>query len=234
MLALMQLLSTKTSPTLIADAQFEAAFAFPPPGTYADVSGWRVGPSYGVPAAFDLEIWSNASVNLTNAELFGGSTHPYAIADDTFTAVGATDVMTNAGHGYLTGDGPVQVSNVGGALPAGLSALTDYWVIKLDANTFKLAASLSLAMAGTPIDITTNGTGTQTLGDTADTMRLHWHSEGLLGVAGDGAVALTAQKAYRTRRDHRPRALFYSLVATLSASDPEWVSAAVYPIQDAA
>lgn len=80
-----------------------------------------------------------------------------------FTADDTTNHFTATGHGYLTGDGPVQASNVGGALPAGLAASTNYWVIRIDANTFELATSQANAFAGTAITITTNGTGTQTV-----------------------------------------------------------------------
>jgi hypothetical protein len=79
----------------------------------------------------------------------------------TFTAVAATDICTATAHGLVTGSG-IQVANSGGALPAGLAATTTYFAIVIDANTFKLATSLANALAGTAIDITTNGTGTQT------------------------------------------------------------------------
>jgi hypothetical protein len=84
----------------------------------------------------------------------------------TFTALASTDVLTKVAHGGLTGQ-KAQVSNSGGALPAGLSAATDYFMIKIDADTFYLASSLVNAVAGTRIDITTNGTGTQTVTPTA-------------------------------------------------------------------
>ena len=84
----------------------------------------------------------------------------------TFTANATTDVMTKSAHLFKTGL-KVQVSNSGGALPSGLSAATDYFVIYVDDNTFKLATSLVNAQAGTAIDITTNGTGTQTVTPTA-------------------------------------------------------------------
>lgn len=80
-----------------------------------------------------------------------------------FTAANGTEIFTSAAHGLNTGDGPVWVSNSGGALPAGLVASTDYYVIKIDANTFYLATSLANALAGTNLLITTDGTGTQTL-----------------------------------------------------------------------
>ena len=57
--------------------------------------------------------------------------------DDVFTADNATEIFTAVAHGLQTGDGPFQVSNAGGALPAGLTAVTDYWFIRIDADTFK-------------------------------------------------------------------------------------------------
>jgi hypothetical protein len=93
------------------------------------------------------------------------------VADFVFTAAD-TNICTKVAHGLATGDGPVRVSNAGGALPAGLAAATDYWVIRLDADTFSLATTLTLALIGTAVDITDAGTGTQTLSDTADTVTL--------------------------------------------------------------
>lgn len=99
---------------------------------------------------------------------------PLVVADLTFTAASGTDLLTATAHGLETGDGPIRVSNSGGALPTGLAAATDYWVIKVSADTFKLATSLTNAYAGTAIDITADGSGTQTLSDTASTERGIW------------------------------------------------------------
>lgn len=81
-----------------------------------------------------------------------------------FTAVAATDLMTLAAHDFTTGL-KVQVSNSGGALPTGLSAATDYFVVVISSSTFKLATSYANATATVPtvIDLTTAGTGTQTV-----------------------------------------------------------------------
>lgn len=79
----------------------------------------------------------------------------------TFTAAN-TDICTAAAHGYLTGD-QVQVTTSAADLPAGLAVATYYYVIKLTADTFKLAASLADAMVGTPVDITDAGTGVHTI-----------------------------------------------------------------------
>ncbi len=96
--------------------------------------------------------------------------------DDVFTAEADTEVFTAVAHGLLTGDGPFQVSNGGGALPTGLTAATDYWVIRIDADTFYLATSLANALAGTNLSISDDGTGTQTIADTASTKRVYAHT----------------------------------------------------------
>jgi hypothetical protein len=96
---------------------------------------------------------------------------PLVVADFVFTATAGTDQLNKVAHGLETGDGPVTVSNSGGALPAPLTSPGDYWVIKVDADNFYLATSLANAYANTRVDITTNGTGTQTLSDKSTTQR---------------------------------------------------------------
>lgn len=108
----------------------------------------------------------NASGIEASGFVFFGTATVNTPAPQTFTAVATTDIMTATAHGMHTGL-VVQVSNSGGALPAGLSASTNYYVIRIDANTFYLATSLANTYAGTHIDLTTNGTGTQTITATA-------------------------------------------------------------------
>lgn len=174
------------------------------------IAWWRV-------PEFDLEFSADGACDLTSAELMAAVAESKTIADDTFTAA-TSDVCTATAHGLQTGDGPIQVSTTG-TLPGGLAASTNYWVIKIDANTFYLATSLANALAGTQIDITSTGTGTHTLSDTASTERLQWASHGLLGQAEDGAISLTATKRYTQRARHRPRVVAYSVSATLSANN---------------
>lgn len=68
----------------------------------------------------------------------------------TFTAA-TTDICTFQGRSFTVGD-RVRLLNSGGALPAGLSALTDYFVITDD--------KLALTSGGSAVDITGTGTGT--------------------------------------------------------------------------
>lgn len=82
---------------------------------------------------------------------------------DTITVTNATDIVNLTAHGLQTGDGPLQFTNSGGALPAGIVAATAYWAIRVDADDFKIATSKANAVAETAVDITDDGTGTQTL-----------------------------------------------------------------------
>ena len=75
----------------------------------------------------------------------------------TFTAA-TTDVITSTAHGLSDGM-TIEVYNVGGALPTGLSAGTTYFVRDAATNTFKVA----LTAGGTAVDVTAAGTGTNYL-----------------------------------------------------------------------
>ena len=211
---------------------FSGAFVapYPPtPGTTAWVERWSRAQGITVPE-FDLEIYANAGINLSAAELFGGVTQPQVLADDAVESVDTgADTLTLTGHAYLTGDGPVRFT--GADLPGGLAVLTDYWLIYATANTIKVATSLENALAGTAINLTSAGTD-GTIVDTADTERVHWHSHGFLGHDGDGIVTLTASRGYAVRARHRPRAVAYAVIATLDVSDPESISAQVSPVEE--
>lgn len=81
-----------------------------------------------------------------------------------FTAANATSLMTltEADSSLPLGE-IVYVANSGGGLPNPLAAATAYYYIPVSATTFKLASSLANARRGIFIDLTTDGTGTQTL-----------------------------------------------------------------------
>ena len=75
------------------------------------------------------------------------------------------DTITITTHGFATGlKGQVTTA---GTLPAPLAVLTDYFVIVVDVNTIKLATSLNNALAGTAINLTTQGVGNSTFSPTA-------------------------------------------------------------------
>ena len=77
--------------------------------------------------------------------------------DGSITAA-TSDIITLVDHGYVQGEGPVQFETTG-TLPAGLTASTDYFIIKIDSDTFKVATSLASATIGITVDITDTGTG---------------------------------------------------------------------------
>lgn len=75
------------------------------------------------------------------------------------TAVNVTtDLFTITNHGFVTGQ-KVLYGIGGGTVITGLTDATDYYVIKVSANTFKLATTLVNAIAGTAINITVVGVG---------------------------------------------------------------------------
>lgn len=88
-------------------------------------------------------------------------------ATKTFTAANATDLLTATAHGLLAGQ-KCRLTNSGGALPAGLAANTDYWLVTVTANTFQLATT----KGGAPVNFTSDGTGTHTLWPVADYVTL--------------------------------------------------------------
>ncbi len=127
--------------------------------------------------------WTLASVVDTDAVSLGGVTLTFAsspsLETDIEVDVGsakafasstdialATGIITETAHGYLTTD-VVQVST-SNALPAGIAASTDYYIIKLTDDTYQLATTLANASAGVPLRPTTTGTGNQTVTVQAD------------------------------------------------------------------
>ncbi|HET7505098.1 MAG TPA: hypothetical protein VFK02_28965 [Kofleriaceae bacterium] len=75
------------------------------------------------------------------------------------TVDAASDQITSVAHGLKTGDGPASPVNFSGALPGGLTTGADYFVIKVDADHFKLATSRANAADGIAVDLTSAGDG---------------------------------------------------------------------------
>lgn len=90
---------------------------------------------------------------------------PYTVnvaKSSTITVTIATPgVVSWTAHG-LTGGQKIQLATTG-ALPTGLVANTTYWVIPVDANSFRLATSLANAQAGTAIATTGTQSGVHTM-----------------------------------------------------------------------
>lgn len=81
------------------------------------------------------------------------------------------DVFTAVGHGLETGDGPVRLN--GTDLPLNTDDDTDYWVVVVDEDTFKLASTYVNAASTVPTPVTLGdaGSGSMTLVDTDITQR---------------------------------------------------------------
>jgi len=101
-------------------------------------------------ASSESNAYAGTAIDLTSPTFTVVSQQTFAAAASS-TADAATDLITKAAHGFITGL-PVQVA--GAVIPAGLSALTTYYVIWVSSSTFKLAASEADAYAGTAIDLT--------------------------------------------------------------------------------
>lgn len=83
----------------------------------------------------------------------------FTVPTATFTAVAATDVITSVGHGLRT----TQIIRFGttGTLPAGLFTSTNFYVRRIDADTFTVHETRRGAQRNTNIiDITSTGSGT--------------------------------------------------------------------------
>lgn len=121
--------------------------------------------------------WTLASVVATDVASCGGVDFTFTATPSAETDVeadvpaakafaSATDIslvngaITESTHGYETG--VVGQLSTSGSLPTGFSASTDYYVIRIDADTYALASSYANAVAGTRIIPTAIGSGNQT------------------------------------------------------------------------
>ena len=78
------------------------------------------------------------------------------------------DLFTSNSHGFATGL-KVQITTTG-TIPAGLSLSTNYFIVVMSQNTFKLSDTLAHAIAGTNIrDVTSVGTGIHSCVPQSDT-----------------------------------------------------------------
>lgn len=106
----------------------------------------------------DLSLLAfNSLVNLSACN-FGGSSESTATSTHTFVEADisvADNTITEANHGLTTGQTIVFTTT--GTLPAELTPGATYYVIVASSSTYKVAATLALAIAGTAIDLTDDG-----------------------------------------------------------------------------
>lgn len=86
--------------------------------------------------------------------------------DEQIIADSSSDSFTLVDHEMVTGTGPVQLKaldttgpDVTGVLPVGLAARTNYWVIAIDDNHFRLATSRAAALEGNYVLMMDDGAG---------------------------------------------------------------------------
>lgn len=135
------------------------------------ISGGEWDTDFKVDGALDVvgAVTAESTLTTGGAATVGGRSLTFL--NTVFTADATSNQLAITGHGLQTGDGPLQVTNSGGALPSPLVAATNYYAILVDANHFKLATSLANAVAGTFIDLTTAGSGTNTIAGVSATRR---------------------------------------------------------------
>lgn len=115
------------------------------------------------------QVEAGPTTNMNPQNAAGDGNGGLTSAETTPGVAGKVSVSGNTinfgAHGYLTGlKGRLTTT---GGLPTGLSTGTDYWLIKVDDDSVKVASSAANALAGTAIDITAIGSGTHTF--TVDT-----------------------------------------------------------------
>lgn len=143
------------------------------------IEGWENGIGASPELGVNIKNCNIESITGTVRPNWASNLSSIAQFTYTFTANAATDTITLSAGGTTNYNlQAIQVSNTGGTLPGGLSAVTTYYMIitgGLGANTYQLATSLANAKAGTPIDITSTGTGTQTIANSAIPMgTINW------------------------------------------------------------
>ena len=94
--------------------------------------------------------------NITGENVAHGLAHTHTAS----SISSATDqIGFTRAHQLSTGQGPIHVFDTA-TYPSPLTAGTDYYAINVDSTHIKLATSQANALAGTAVNITTNGTGT--------------------------------------------------------------------------
>ena len=127
------------------------------------------------------------------------------------------DTATFTAHDLTTGlKGQLTTTDT---LPAGLSLLTDYFIIVVDADTVKFATTLANALAGTDVDITDAGTGTHTFTPTAiagATLTLEKSNDNVHFDAIESATSITVDATKWLEKDE-PTYKYFRMSYTLTA-----------------
>lgn len=132
---------TKTATNIAAAIN---ANSFLAPIILAEASGSVVtSTSVAVGGNYTMAVSNAAKLTLSGANMTGGTGAYYSAASDTIRI---------ASHGYTLG---LPVLYTQGAAIGGLTDQTTYYVIPVDTNSIKLSATSTGAIAGLPVNITT-------------------------------------------------------------------------------
>ena len=198
--------------------------AFPPIGFGTIPQTWIT--LDGVIPEFDLDMYSSGDASITDVKLYGAITSALTFAAIETTAEADDDLFTKVNHGLYTGDGPFTIVNTGGALPGGIVDGANYYAIRVDADTFSVAFTRELAGIGTPVNLTTDGSGTQDITANDDTTKLLWR---LVGVLELNMTLASSREGFTTRVQHTPRTLHYGVTWTGTAANA--VLALISPLE---
>lgn len=127
------------------------------------------------------------------------------------------ETITITAHGFITGN--IGQVSTAGTLPAPLLAATDYFVIKVDANTIQLATSLVNALAGTPINLSSQGVGASTFTPSAisgASIKLQQSEDASHAVDLGSATNVTVDAVVNFEKD-RPTMRYIRAYITLAA-----------------
>jgi hypothetical protein len=136
---------------------------------------------YPTLSATGLNVWIGSVSNLASTPTIGASSTAYTI-----TSPAGVDTVND----WVTTSADVpNFSRVrfttSSALPAPLALATNYWTIRITASTSRIATSYANAVAGTYIDLTTTGAGTQTM---TAYQTLNLDTSAVVGVAPPGTT----------------------------------------------
>lgn len=102
--------------------------------------------------------WDAALIEFDAATQGDGTGTAYLLRGAITAAANATNRLTMADHLFQTGD---RLRLVGSDLPSGLLENTDYSAIRVDDDIFQVALTTALAVAGTAVTFSDDGSGTQ-------------------------------------------------------------------------
>ena len=152
-----------------------------------------------------LVLATKSKVLIWNKSTPNGLEVLYYSATVAHTAVDTSaETITISSHKFQVGD-TVQVSTTD-TIPAGLAINTTYYVIDASVNTIKLATTLANALAGTAINITSQGAGNHTI-------------QSVVILAQAPSVTQAFSQVYVMRKDARPLVWDGDVTATGSTVD---------------